>query len=83
MGTLMDDQLLLERFTRDGSQDAFRELTVRYTDLVYGCAVQRLRDAHAAQDVTQAVFLALALKAKGLRTGTPLPGWLFKATRFA
>jgi RNA polymerase sigma factor (sigma-70 family) len=83
MGTLMDDQRLLERFTRDGSQDAFRELTVRYTNLVYGCAVQRLRDAHAAQDVTQAVFLALALKAQKLRTGAPLPGWLFKATRFA
>ena len=55
----MDDRALLARFTRQGSHDAFRELVARHTDLVYACAVQRLRDAHAAQDVTQAVFLAL------------------------
>ena len=79
----MNDSELLERFVRDGSQEAFRELVVRHTNFVYSCAVQRLHDAHAAQDVTQAVFLALALKAKGLSPSTPLPGWLYKATRFA
>jgi RNA polymerase sigma factor (sigma-70 family) len=79
----MDDPELLERFARDGSQDAFRELTTRHTNLVFACASQRLRDEHAAQDVTQAVFVALALKAKSLRSGTPLAGWLYRATKFA
>ena len=83
MGALMEDNNLVECFTRDGSHEAFRELVARQTNLVYACAVQRLRDPHAAQDVTQAVFLALALKAKDLRPGTLLRGWLYKATRFA
>ena len=83
MGLPMDDTTLLERFARDGSPDAFGELVARHTNLVYSCALRRLRDPHAAQDVTQAVFLALALKAKALRPGTPLVGWLFTATRFA
>jgi RNA polymerase sigma factor (sigma-70 family) len=83
MGLPMDDTTLLERFARDGSPDAFGELVARHTNLVYACALRRLRDPHAAQDVTQGVFLALALKAKSLRPGTPLVGWLFTATRFA
>jgi RNA polymerase sigma factor (sigma-70 family) len=83
MGLPMDDTTLLERFARDGSPDAFGELVARHTNLVYSCALRRLRDPHAAQDVTQGVFLALALKAKSLRPGTPLVGWLFTATRFA
>jgi RNA polymerase sigma factor (sigma-70 family) len=83
MSQNMNDATLLTRFARDGSADAFRELVARHTSLVYACALQRLRDVHAAQDVTQAVWIALALKAKDLRPATPLPGWLYKATRFA
>jgi RNA polymerase sigma factor (sigma-70 family) len=83
MGLPMNDTELVQRFARDGSPAAFRELVARHTNFVYSCAVQRLHDAHAAQDVTQAVFLALALKAKGLSPDTPLPGWLYQATRYA
>jgi DNA-directed RNA polymerase specialized sigma24 family protein len=81
MGRPMNDHELVQQFARDGSAAAFRELVARHTNFVYSCACQRLHDAHAAQDVTQAVFLALALKAKGLSPSTPLPGWLYKATR--
>jgi RNA polymerase sigma factor (sigma-70 family) len=78
----MDDNTPLRQFVEAGSQEAFRELVGRHTDLVYACAMQRLRDAHAAQDVTQAVFLTLALKAKDLRSHTSLAGWLFTTTRY-
>jgi RNA polymerase sigma factor (sigma-70 family) len=78
----MHDSTLLRQFTESGSQDAFQELVGRHTDLVYACARQRLHDAHAAEDVTQAVFLTLALKAKDLRSHTSLAGWLFTTTRY-
>ena len=78
----MKDGALLRQFAQTRSHEAFRELVGRHTNLVYACALQRLRDAHAAEDVTQAVFLTLALKAKDLRADTSLPGWLFTTTRY-
>ncbi len=78
----MDDNTHLRQFVEAGSQEAFRELVGRHTNLVYACAMQRLRDPHAAEDVTQAVFLTLALKAKNLRSHTSLAGWLFTTTRY-
>jgi RNA polymerase sigma factor (sigma-70 family) len=78
----MDDSALLRQFAQTKSHAAFRDLAGRYTNLVYASALTRLRDAHAAQDVTQVVFLTLALKAKDLRPDTSLPGWLFTTTRY-
>ncbi len=78
----MDDAALLREFVGRRSQSAFRQLVERHTNLVYACALQRLHDAHAAQDVTQAVFLTLALKAKDLRPERPLAGWLFVTTGY-
>ncbi len=78
----MDDSALLRQFAQTQSHAVFRDLVGRYTSLVYASALTRLSDAHAAQDVTQAVFLTLALKAKDLRPDTSLPGWLFTTTRY-
>ena len=41
-----------------------------------------VRDAHLAEDVTQAVFILLADKAAGSRGWDPVNGWLFRATRY-
>jgi RNA polymerase sigma factor (sigma-70 family) len=82
MSASMDDASLLREFVERRSQSAFRQLVERHTNLVYACALQRLHDAHAAQDVAQAVFLTLALKAKDLRPERPLAGWLFVTTGY-
>jgi RNA polymerase sigma factor (sigma-70 family) len=39
-------------------------------------------DPHKAEDVAQVVFAALAVKARRLKPGVILPGWLLNATRF-
>lgn len=62
---------------------AFTELVRRYVNLVYSAAARRVGDRHLAQDVTQAVFVILAGKAKSLRRDTPISGWLLTTVRYA
>ena len=79
----MEDRLLLQRFVRDNSQEAFAALTARYVSLVYAVCRREMGDADAAEDVTQAVFLILARKAPSLGRNVVLSGWLFQTARFA
>ena len=80
---LLEDRLLLQRFVKDNSQEAFAALTARYLNLVYAACRRELADADTAEDVTQAVFLILARKAPRLGRNVVLSGWLFQTARFA
>jgi RNA polymerase sigma factor (sigma-70 family) len=80
------DSALLEQYASGRSreaQDAFALLVRRYLGLVYASAHRQVRDEHLADDVTQAVFIALAKKAASIPPGVVLSGWLLTATRYA
>src|SRR3954464_7757861 len=79
----MDDAVLLGRYVSTGCQASFQEIVTRHSGWVFSLSLRAVRDRHLAEDVTQAVFIILAKKACGIREGTPLSGWLFKAARFA
>src|SRR6476469_10308263 len=79
----MDDTQLLHQYVNAGCERAFAELVNRHINLVYGWARRLTRDAHMAEDVTQAVFIVLAKKASSVRHGGILPAWLMSATRYA
>lgn len=78
MNTL-PDQELLGAYANDRSDAAFDELARRHVDLTYSVALRIVRDPHLAQDVTQAVFVALAQNAAQLANHPVLSGWLHRA----
>ena len=77
-----NDWKLLQEYAHGNSERAFHELVRRYAGLVHASAFRQTGDAPLAQDVAQAVFTLLSRKARSLRPGTILSGWLFQTTRF-
>jgi len=82
MPAVVRDRRLIQRYTRDGSEDAFHELVERHLRLVYATCLRELGDAALAEDATQIVFLILARKAPSLVLGQSLAGWLFVTARY-
>lgn len=79
----MHDSDLIREYAASGSESAFVGLVNRHIALVYSAALRQMRDAHLAEDVTQAVFIVLAHKAGSLSRHTSLSGWLLQAARYA
>ena len=63
--------------------ESLRALVERYVGFVYSSAYRRTGSAGHAEEVTRAVFLVLARRARRLRTKTVLAGWLFHVTTVA
>src|ERR1019366_10789231 len=79
--TEADDIELLAQYARENSEAAFAALVTRHVSLVYSTALRRTGNPHAAEEITQAVFIILARKAKNFSRKTILTGWLHQTTR--
>jgi RNA polymerase sigma factor (sigma-70 family) len=78
----LDDIELLREYALNNSDAAFAVLVSRHINLVYSTALRAVRNHHQAQEITQAVFVILARKARSLGSKTILSGWLFRTARF-
>jgi RNA polymerase sigma factor (sigma-70 family) len=76
-----DDHQLLAEFARENSEAAFNALVSRHINLVYSTALRSAGNSHAAEEITHAVFIILARKAKSLSLKIILSGWLYQTTR--
>lgn len=77
------DMELVEEYAVCESERAFEVLVQRHINLVYSSAARQTGNAALAEEITQAVFIILARKAKSLRPGTILSSWLYRTTCFA
>ena len=58
---------LLRQYVHRNSDAAFAALVTRHVNMVYSAALRKTGNAHAAEEITQAVFVILAKKAGRLR----------------
>src|SRR5688500_11156584 len=73
---------LLAEFRLTGRQEAFEEIVRRYAAMVFGVCLKTTRNAHDAEDATQAVFLNLAVHCKTNGQSITYVGpWLQKVAR--
>ena len=75
-----DDIAALRQYA-GGDESAFNVLFERHVHLVYSTALRQVRNPSHAEEITQAVFILLARKAKSLSPKTVLSGWLYQAAR--
>ena len=71
---------LLERITANHDEHAFDALIARHGPLVWSVCRSILSDRHDVEDAFQASFLILVRKAKSLRVGDSLCGWLYRVS---
>ena len=60
----LDDIALLRDYAESGSEVAFATIVERHIDRVYSVALRHARNPHQAEEITQAVFVILAKKAR-------------------
>ncbi len=80
---MTDDAALLRQYAATGAEEAFAALVRRNVDLVYATALRIVGDPAGAEDVAQAVFIALARKAATLCDHPALVSWLYTSARYA
>ena len=80
---MTDDMDLVRQYARHNSEAAFATLVSRHVNLVYSVALRQLRDAHLAEEVTQAAFIILARKAGSLGPKTIVSAWLCRTAQYA
>ena len=72
---MIDDATLVNQAI-DGGPEAFEPIVRKYQDAVFGVALSRLADFHAAEDVAQCVFVEAHRQLGRLRDPNRLGAWL-------
>ena len=77
----LDDNALLRRYAEHDSEEAFATLVARHVNKVYSVAWRHTHNPHQAEEISQAVFVILAHKARNLGKRVIVSGWLYQTAR--
>jgi len=77
----LNDDTLLRKYLECDSEEAFAALVTRHINKVYSVAMRHTGNVHQAEEITQAVFVTLARKARTLGKKVVLSGWLYQTSR--
>src|SRR5437588_2726787 len=79
---MKSDKELLESYALNGSERAFRDLVQRHVGLVHSAALRESRgNVSIAEEITQAAFTELAVRASELVRHPAVSGWLYTCVR--
>lgn len=74
--TLSDKELVEQ--ARNGNQDAFSQLVIRYQDRVINIVAQRISDRESAYDIAQEVFIKAFRGLAGFKSQSGFYTWLYR-----
>ena len=74
------NDLELVRRSQSGNREAFSELVRRHQHLVYNVAYRFMRDATAAEDMSQEAFVKAYRLLKGFRGDCSFTTWMYRVT---
>ncbi len=77
----LNDSALLRQYVEQDTEEAFGVLVARNLNKVYSVALRYTGNHHQAEEITQAVFVILARKARTLNPNVILSGWLYRTAR--
>lgn len=75
-----DDFELIDEYMNTQNQLYFNELYGRYADKIYGKCLSILRDATAAQDAAQDIFMKVFLKLASFNRKSKFSTWVYSIT---
>jgi len=78
----LEEPALIQR-AQAGDREAYAALIETYWNVIYGQLLGMTRNTHAAEDLTQDVFLKAWAKLKSFTTGTHFRAWLARIGRNA
>ncbi|MEZ4266671.1 MAG: RNA polymerase sigma factor [Myxococcota bacterium] len=76
----LSDEQLMKRYLA-GHPNAFQELMSRHGQKIYNFVLRQIRDASAAEELTQEAFLRVVHRADSFREESRFTTWLFSIAR--
>jgi RNA polymerase sigma factor (sigma-70 family) len=78
---MLTERELIAQYVTSGSDEILEQIVSRYSKMVYSVCLRMLNEKQAADDATQATFIAFTERGRSLKPDTQLSGWFYLTAR--